>query len=173
MKTTTMTRIALMAAVLCILAPISIPVPVSSVALTLATFVLYLIAYILKPRQVLTVVGIYLLLGAVGLPVFSGYMAGISRFAAPGGGYLIGYLFLAGISSWFVQKYSAISIQVIGMFLGTLVMYTLGTLWMANTTGISFLSALPAGMLVFLPLDILKIILASYIGRKIRLYIKQ
>lgn len=173
MKTTTMTRIALMAAVLCILAPISIPVPVSSVALTLATFVLYLIAYILKPRQVLTVVGIYLLLGAIGLPVFSGYMAGISRFAAPGGGYLIGYLFLAGISSWFVQKYSAVSIQVIGMFLGTLVMYTLGTLWMANTTGISFLSALPAGMLVFLPLDILKIILASYIGRKIRLYIKQ
>ena len=125
MKTTTMTRIALMAAVLCILAPISIPVPVSSVALTLATFVLYLIAYILNPRQVLTVVGIYLLLGAVGLPVFSGYMAGISRFAAPGGGYLIGYLFLAGISSWFVQKYSAVSIQVIGMFLGTLVMYTL------------------------------------------------
>ena len=173
MKTTTMTRIALMAAVLCILAPISIPVPVSSVALTLATFVLYLMAYILKPRQVLTVVGIYLLLGAVGLPVFSGYMAGISRFAAPGGGYLIGYLFLAGISSWFVQKYSAVSMQVIGMFLGTLVMYTLGTLWMANTTSISFLSALPAGMLVFLPLDILKIILASYIGRKIRLYIKQ
>ena len=173
MKTTTMTRIALMAAVLCILAPISIPVPVSSVALTLATFVLYLMAYILKPRQALTVVGIYLLLGAVGLPVFSGYMAGISRFAAPGGGYLIGYLFLAGISSWFVQKYSAVSMQVIGMFLGTLVMYTLGTLWMANTTGISFLSALPAGMLVFLPLDILKIILASYIGRKIRLYIKQ
>ena len=173
MKTTTMTRIALMAAVLCILAPISIPVPVSSVALTLATFVLYLIAYILKPRQVLTVVGIYLLLGAIGLPVFSGYMAGISRFASPGGGYLIGYLFLAGISSWFVQKYSAVSMQVIGMFLGTLVMYTLGTLWMANTTGISFLSALPAGMLVFLPLDILKIILASYIGRKIRLYIKQ
>ena len=173
MKTTTMTRIALMAAVLCILAPISIPVPVSSVALTLATFVLYLMAYILKPRQVLTVVGIYLLLGAIGLPVFSGYMAGISRFAAPGGGYLIGYLFLAGISSWFVQKYSAVSMQVTGMFLGTLVMYTLGTLWMANTTGISFLSALPAGMLVFLPLDILKIILASYIGRKIRLYIKQ
>ena len=173
MKTTTMTRIALMAAVLCILAPISIPVPVSSVALTLATFVLYLMAYILKPRQVLTVVGIYLLLGAVGLPVFSGYMAGISRFAAPGGGYLIGYLFLAGISSWFVQKYSHLTLQISGMFLGTLVMYTLGTLWMANTTGISFLSALPAGMLVFLPLDILKIILASYIGRKIRLYIKQ
>lgn len=79
MKTKDLTRTALMTAVLCILAPISIPVPVSSVALTLATFALYLMAHILNPKQTLAAVGIYLLLGAVGLPVFSGYMAGISR----------------------------------------------------------------------------------------------
>ena len=98
MKTKDLTRIAMMAAVLCILAPISIPIPVSSVALTLATFALYLMAYILNPRQAFAAVGLYLLLGAMGLPVFSGYIAGVSRFAAPGGGYLIGYLFLVGIS---------------------------------------------------------------------------
>ena len=172
MKTNDLTRIALMAAVLCILAPISIPVPVSSVSLTLATFALYLMAYILKPKQALAAVGLYLLLGAIGLPVFSGYMAGISRFAAPGGGYLIGYFFLTGISSWFVQKYSAVSMQVLGMFLGTLVMYLLGTFWLAYTTGISFPSALPAGILVFLPFDIVKIFLASYIGRKLQNHIK-
>ena len=51
MKTNDLTRIALMTAVLCVLAPISIPVPVSPVALTLATFALYLMAYILNPRQ--------------------------------------------------------------------------------------------------------------------------
>ena len=172
MKTSNLTRTALMAAVLCILAPISIPVPVSSVSLTLATFALYLMAYILKPKQALAAVGLYLLLGAIGLPVFSGYMAGISRFAAPGGGYLIGYFFLTGISSWFVQKYSAVSMQVLGMFLGTLMMYFLGTFWLAYTTGISFPSALPAGMLIFLPLDILKIMFASYIGRKLQNHIK-
>ncbi|MBQ7102696.1 MAG: biotin transporter BioY [Anaerotignum sp.] len=172
MKTNDLTRTALMAAVLCILAPISIPVPVSSVSLTLATFALYLMAYILKPKQALAAVGLYLLLGAIGLPVFSGYMAGISRFAAPGGGYLMGYLFLAGICGWFVQKYSAVSMQVLGMFLGTLMMYLLGTFWLAYTTGISFPSALPAGMLVFLPFDIVKIFLASYIGRKLQNHIK-
>ena len=172
MKTKDLTRVALLAAVLCVLAPISIPLPISSVALTLATFVLYLMAYMLKPKQAIASVGIYLLLGAAGLPVFSGYMAGISRFAAPSGGYLIGYLFLASISSWFVQKYSAISMQVMGMFLGTLVMYLLGTLWMAYVTNISLFSALPAGMLIFLPFDILKITLASYIGRKIQKHIK-
>ena len=170
MKTKDLTRIALMTAVLCILAPISIPV--STVALTMATFALYLMAYILKPKQALAAVGLYLLLGAAGLPVFSGYMAGISRFAAPGGGYLIGYLFLAGISGWFVQKYSSAALQLFGMFLGTLVMYVLGTFWLAFSTGISFFAALPAGMLVFLPLDMVKIILAFYIGRKIQKHIK-
>ena len=173
MKTNDLTRIALMTAVLCILAPISLPLPVSSVALTLATFALYLMAYILKPKQAVIAVGLYLLLGVAGLPIFSGYMAGISRFAAPGGGYLLGYLFLAGIGGWFVHRFSALPLQIFGMFLGTFVMYLLGTAWMAYVTGISFPAALPAGMLVFLPLDMLKIILASYIGRKIKMYIKK
>ena len=76
MKTTELTRIALMAAVLCVLAPISIPIPVSSVALSLATFAIYLMAYILKPKQALASVSLYLLLGAAGLPVFAGYLGG-------------------------------------------------------------------------------------------------
>ena len=172
MKTKDLTRIAMMAAVLCILAPISIPIPVSSVALTLATFALYLMAYILNPRQAFAAVGLYLLLGAMGLPVFSGYIAGVSRFAAPGGGYLIGYLFLVGISSWSVQKYANTLMQILGMLFGTLVMYLIGTFWMAYTTGIPFLSALLAGMLVFLPLDIIKIIFASHLGRKLQKHIK-
>ena len=81
--TKTYTTTALMTAVICILAPISIPIPVSPVALTLCTFAIYLTAYILPPRQALASVGLYLLLGAVGLPVFSGYGGGISRFASP------------------------------------------------------------------------------------------
>ena len=173
MKTTDLTRLALMTAVLCILAPISIPVPVSSVAISLATFDIYLMAYILKPRHSLAAVGLYLLLGAAGLPVFSGYMAGISRFAAPGGGYLMGYLFLAGISSLFIHRSAKVPVQITGMLLGTLAMYSIGTCWLAFSTGVSFLAALPAGMLTFLPFDIIKIILTSYIGRKIQLHIKK
>ena len=173
MKTKDLTRMALMTAVLCILAPISLPLPAVSVALTLATFVIYLMAYILTPKQALASVSIYLLLGAVGLPVFSGYMAGISRFASPGGGYLIGYLFLAGISSFFIHRFPGTAMQVGGMFTGTIVMYCIGTFWLAYTTGTTFSAALPAGMLIFLPPDMVKILLASYIGRKIQLHIKK
>ena len=85
-KTRTLTMTALMTAVICIFAPISIPIPISPVALTLGTFAMYLTAYVLPPRQALAAIGLYLLLGAAGLPVFSGYTAGLSRFAAPGGG---------------------------------------------------------------------------------------
>ena len=171
MKTKNLTRIALMTAVLCILAPISLPI--GSVALTMATFAIYLMAYLLKPRQALVAVGLYLLLGAVGLPVFSGYMAGISRFAAPGGGYLIGYLFLAGISSAFVHRFSSIFLQIGGMLLATCLTYGIGTFWLSYSTGISFFTALPAGALVFLPLDLIKIFLSFYIGRKIQKHIKK
>ena len=104
-KTRTLTMTALMTAVICIFAPISIPIPISPVALTLGTFAMYLTAYVLPPRQALAAIGLYLLLGAAGLPVFSGYTAGLSRFAAPGGGYLIGFLFLTGISSLFVSRF--------------------------------------------------------------------
>ena len=172
MKTASLTRIALMAAILCLLAPISIPIPVSSVSLSLATFAIYLTAYVLPPKQALASVGLYLLLGAVGLPVFSGYLAGISRFAAPGGGYLVGYLFLVGISAAFLQKTARPALQFLGMFLGTAAMYALGTFWLAYSTGVSFLAALPAGVLVFLPLDFLKIILSFYLGRKLKKHIK-
>ncbi len=170
MKTKELTRIALMTAILCILAPISIPL--GSIAMTFATFALCLMAYILKPRQALISVTLYLLLGAAGLPVFAGYMAGISQFVSPSGGYLIGYLFLVGIGGWFVQKYSPLSLQIVGIFLGTLVMYLFGIFWLAGSTGISFSAAIIGGFLAFLPFDVLKITLASYIGRKIQPHIK-
>ena len=172
MKTTELTRIALMTAVLCILAPISIPVPFSSVALSLATFAIYLMAYILKPKQALFSVGLYLLLGAAGLPVFAGYLGGISRFASPNGGYLIGYLLLAGGSSWAVHRFPNIILQLSGMLLSTLLMYGTGTLWFAFGTKTPFFFSLLASAMVFLPADIIKMLFAVYIGRKIQHHIK-
>ena len=172
MKTTELTRIALMTAVLCILAPISMPIPFSSVAFSLATFAIYLMAYILKPRQALFSVCLYLLLGAAGLPVFAGYLGGISRFASPNGGYLIGYLTAVGIAAWFVQNQSKVTFQIVGLLFATLSLYLIGTCWMAYTTGISLSAALWSGALLYLPFDIIKMLFAVYLGRKIQKHIK-
>lgn len=165
--------IALFAALLCIFAPISIPLPASSISFSLATFVIYLTAYLLPPKDALTAVGIYLLLGAVGLPVFSGYLSGVSRFAAPGGGYLIGYLFLAGISSCAVRRFSRPVPQFFGILFATLVMYFCGTFWFAKAVNTGFFAALPACTLVFLPFDTCKILLACHLGRRLSAYLSQ
>lgn len=168
MRTKSLTQIALMAALLCILAPISLPLPASPVAFTLAAFALYLTAYLLPPAQGLAAVGLYLLIGAAGLPVFSGYAGGISRFAAPGGGYLIGYFLLVGVGSFSLRRFSTKALRIGGLLLATFLMHLLGMLWMAFVTNSPFLALLPIS-LCFLPFDLLKLWLACRIGRRIKL----
>lgn len=172
MKTKDLTKIALMTAIICILAPISIPIPISPVALTLCTFALYLSTYILTPKQAIAATALYLLIGSIGVPVFSGYTTGFAKFAGPGGGYLIGYLFLVAISSYFVEKFpNSVALQIAGAFLATIITYTIGTFWLAKITNASFFATLPIGALIFLPLDIVKISLACLVGRKIQRYL--
>lgn len=164
------TCISLLTALLCILAPLSIPT--GSTAISLATFAIYLTACLLPPRKALAAVGLYLLLGAVGLPVFAGYTAGISRFFSPSGGYLIGYLPLVGISAFFVQRFSSMFLHVFGMALATFVLYLIGTAWLAFVTHTPFSTALPMSALVFLPFDSTKIFFACILGKKLKQYIK-
>ena len=86
---------AVMAAVLCVLGPLT--VPIGAVPISLANFVICLTAWLLGPKFGTLSVVIYLVLGAIGIPVFSGYGAGLAKLAGPTGGYLVGYLLLAFI----------------------------------------------------------------------------
>ena len=92
---------ALMAAALCVLGPLS--VPIGAVPISLANFVICLTAWLLGPKFGTLSVAVYLLIGLVGVPVFSGYGAGIAKLAGPTGGYLVGYLLLAFIGGLFIE----------------------------------------------------------------------
>ena len=94
---------AVMAAVLCVLGPLT--VPIGAVPISLANFVICLTAWLLGPKFGTLSVVIYLVLGAIGIPVFSGYGAGLAKLAGPTGGYLVGYLLLAfiGIQQWRIR----------------------------------------------------------------------
>ena len=125
-----LTATALMAAVLCALASMSITIGI--VPISLATFVIYLDAYILGSRMATVSTFIYLLLGLVGLPVYSGFSSGPAKLFGPTGGYLFGYLFLAFISGWFIERFPKNKIlHIVGMVIATAVLYTLGTCWLA------------------------------------------
>ena len=92
--TKTMTLIGLFTALLCIVAPMSIPIPISPVPLSLASLVVCFSAYLLGWKKGVICCLLYFLIGIAGVPVFSGFSAGFSKLAGPTGGYLIGYFFL-------------------------------------------------------------------------------
>ena len=164
-----MAMIGVMTAVTCIAAPFSIPIPVSPVPLSLTTFILYLSVYILGTRNAFISYVIYLLLGLVGLPVFSGFSGGPAKVAGPTGGYLVGFVFLTVIAGFFVEHFKGkLSFAILGMVLGTIVCYLFGTIWLSMQLNIGFVAGLGVGVFPYIPGDLVKIVLACIIGPKIR-----
>lgn len=169
-----MTLIGLMTALICILAPFSILLPLSPVPISLGTLAVYLTAVILGMKRSFISVMLYLLLGMAGLPVFTGFTGGIGRLLGPTGGYLIGYLLIALICGYFTDKWSRrIPLILLGMLIGTIACYSFGTLWLAYHTGLSLIAALSTGILPFLPADAIKLLAAATIGYQVRKRLKK
>lgn len=160
--------IGLMAAVTCILGPLSIPLPISPVPISLTNFAIYLAIYVLGTRRGTLSYLIYLLIGFVGVPVFAAFTAGPQKLLGPTGGYLIGFIPMALICGIFIDKWHQRYLHFIGMVLGTAVCYLFGTVWLAWQAGMSFQAALAAGVIPFIPGDLVKIIICLLIGPEIR-----
>ena len=164
-----MTKISLMTAIICILGPITLAIPISPVPISLVTLAIYFSVYILGMKKGAISCLLYLLIGFVGLPVFSAFTGGVGKRVGPTGGYLIGYVFMAVISGLFIEKWQTNRIiQMIGMMLGTLICYLIGTLWLSIQAGMNFYAALGAGVLPFIPGDMVKIVGALLAGPAIR-----
>lgn len=162
-----MAIIALVTAVLCILAPISIPVFISPVPISLGVLAIYLTAYVLSPLDATISVIIFILLGTFGLPVFSGYSGGLSKLVGPTGGYIIGFLFTVYISSLFIHMKKGIIFDVIGMITGLALCYILGTIWFSYQQGKGFIASLLLCVVPFLIGDAIKIIVAVILGTQL------
>lgn len=148
-------------AVFCILAPVSIPLPVSPVPVSLTSLILFVILYILGWQAGTICYLIYLFMGMLGLPVFSGFSGGMAKLAGPTGGYLAGFIFTALISGWMIEHSGGRRwLEVIGMILGMLAAYLSGTIWLSHLSGNSFRAALIQGVLPFLAGDAVKIVAA-------------
>ena len=158
------------AAIMCIAGPFSVPIPISPVPISLTPLIIFLTAYILSPKLCTLSSLIYLMLGTVGLPVFSGFTGGVGKIAGPTGGYLIGFLLTAFICSVFNHYFQKNIMSVLGMILGAAAYYTFGTVWFVVQQDVSFYAALSACVLPYLFGDALKIIAAVIIGSKLRSY---
>lgn len=162
-----LTTCALMCALMCILAPLSIPIGPIPISLTI--LIICISIFVIGTKGTVISYLVYLLLGAFGLPVFSGYQGGLGKLAGPTGGYLIGFIFLALISGIFFEKtQGSIIWTVVGMILGIAVDYALGTVWFMYQMDCELSYALSVCVIPFIPVDLCKVVLANIIGRLIR-----
>ncbi|HWT26720.1 MAG TPA: biotin transporter BioY [Mobilitalea sp.] len=159
--------IGVMAAVICILGPLSIPIGVVPISFT--NLAIYIAIYVLGMKKGTVSYFIYMLIGFIGIPVFSNFSSGPSKLFGPTGGYLIGFIFMALISGFFIDRFiSKWYLCFAGMVLGTVVCYALGTAWLSYQAHLSISAALAAGVLPFIPGDLIKILIAALIGPQIR-----
>ena len=167
-KTKQMVLIALMTAVTCVLGPLSIPLPFSPVPISLTNFAIFLAIFVLGMKNGTISFIIYLLLGAVGVPVFSSFRGGLQVLAGPTGVYLIGFIFLALIMGFALDHFDRKLVPtIIGMIIGMAVCYAFGTVWLAKLLSLSFKEGLMMGVIPYLAGDVAKIIIAAIVGPKL------
>ncbi len=172
-QTRSMVLAALFCALLAALAWVRIPLPFTPVPLTLQVFVVCLAALILPPAEVAMSIGIYLLLGAAGLPVFSGATGGIGVLLGPTGGYLLGFLvgaFLGSAARVGMNGYGrpTVASDVMAVGITVLTIYGLGWAQLTIVTGMKPLAAFVSGVVPFLFADVLKAAVAIAIARMLR-----
>lgn len=161
--TRTLTRCALFAAMMALCAWIGIPL--GHTVFTMQTFGVLLALGVLGGKRGTVSILCYLLLGAAGLPVFSGFRGGMGAILGPTGGYLWGFL-ATGLIYWAAEKWS----RPPAMVLGLLVCYGCGTVWYMVYTGGALGLVLLQTVAPYLIPDALKLILALRLTKKIKKY---
>jgi biotin transport system substrate-specific component len=146
-----------------------ISIPIGPVPIVLQSLFILLAGVLLGKEWGTASVGIYLLAGAAGLPVFAGGTGGIGRFFGPTGGYLIGFLpgvYITGLISGKTKK--NVFKDVTAMICGTALIYAFGVSWLKVLTGIEIARAFAVGMIPFIPGDALKIAAGALIAKSVR-----
>lgn len=173
-KTFKLVLVALFTAITAVLSGLSIPLPLTPVPLSLATFGVLLCGGILGYKHGSLAMLLYLLLGTFGVPIFSGYEGGIGKVLGPTGGYIVGYIACAFILGLFVDINCKVKekpnfvFTVIGGVLGTAACYILGTLWFMHVTKNPMGAAIMMCVVPFLVGDIIKIIVSSVLIVRLR-----
>ncbi|MDD5492529.1 MAG: biotin transporter BioY [bacterium] len=167
LNTHEMVKVSLFASLTAAGSLIYIPLPFNLVPITLQTFFTYLSGIILGPLLGPLSQLVYILLGCLNLPVFAGGTAGLGILFGPTGGYLWGFLAASGVIGLISRGQRNIWRFTLALVIGTLVLYMCGLAQLVLVAHLSPAQAFWTGMAVFLPGDLLKIVLASQVALKL------
>lgn len=164
-----MAYIAIGAVLIAICSWISIPVVVP---FTLQTFAVFLLIMLLGGMKATISVAVYILVGAVGVPVFAGFGAGIGVLFGKTGGYIIGFLLMGPIFSLMTKLFGKkLLVQIIALVTGLLVCYAFGTAWfmyiyMRDTGDVGLMTVLSWCVFPYIIPDAVKMAVAILISKK-------
>jgi biotin transport system substrate-specific component len=150
-------------------AGVFIQVPIGPVPIVLTNLFVLLSGLLLGARWGAASAALYLLIGAIGLPVFSGGRGGLAHLFGPTGGYLFGFILSAWITGFISGRFHrSVNGSVIAVILGSLIIYGLGVPWLKAITQMTWNKAWMVGMVPFLPGDALKAVAAVILFRSVR-----
>ncbi len=151
-----------------------IHVPIGPVPIVLSTLFVLLSGLLLGSRWGLTSMGLYLLVGAIGIPVFAGGKGGFAHFFGPTGGYLLGYVLAAGLTGFISERSRGLLIlDILAILVGSIAIYGLGVPWLKMVTRMSWTKTLMVGMVPFLLGDAIKASVAIILARSVRPILKR
>ena len=169
-QTLDLTYTALGAVLIVLCSWISIP---AAVPFTMQTFAVFFVLAALGGARGTASIFVYILLGTVGLPVFSGFTGGAGRLLGNTGGYIVGLLF-TGLAYWLLTRLFGKTrvVQLLALAAGLLAVYAFGTAWFlfvyARTSGsVGLAAVLGWCVFPFLVPDLLKLALALYLARRL------
>ncbi len=177
-KTAMLILCGIFAAITAICSLITIPLGFTPVPINLGTLAVFLTGGLLGKKYGAVSITVYVLLGATGIPVFSGARGGIGVLAGPTGGYIMGYIaavLVIGLTTEALMKRHAsqgkaapAGLMAISMTAGLLVCYALGTAWFMISTASPLWTSLVSCVIPFLPGDAVKIAIAALLTSKLR-----
>ena len=157
-----------------VLAQISIPLPFTPVPISFGLVAVYISGIVLKPKHAAYSQICYLLLGAIGIPVYSGFRGGPAVLFGPTGGYLLVYPIMAWVVSMALNSKKSRQVEriqskgivlfksAIAICIAHLLLYLGGTTWLSITTGNTFYASLVLAVFPFIPMDVLKILFCIF-----------
>lgn len=162
--------VGIFAALTAILSQLSFKSPFSPVSITMQTLAVFLSAALLGSKKGFLSQIVYILLGVFGVPVFANLRGGLDVILGPSGGYIIGFPVIVLITGLLIErKYEIKAMELaIQMTFGTVILYIIGTAWLAYVLKVDLYKALWLGVIPFLPFDVLKISAAAVLGCRVR-----
>ena len=167
-RTVDLTKMSMCVALCCAAAYISFPLPFTPAPVTASTFVLGLTAYILNPKQTFTVILIYVLMGAVGLPVFAGGTAGVDKLVGPTGGFIWAWLIAYPVLS--AVKGTEINFKryvIANLLTAVPITYAGGLISMYLVLQVSLWQALTMAVFPFVFSGVVKVVASALLGVKL------